>query len=184
MNDKDYLRLIAAMVADIHHQVVKEGDVNSGLVATALWNQQDWAIHWEHEWLLPRGETPDDVSFVVNVLDMWSFIEMSYKALDEKGKEEVASAVPYGRGRDPKFNGFDGNTEGRYISPIRMLVDHMGRFEEFKGRGLNSHSEKAGDYAAMLRVFDPIRDSKSHMSDLNLTPQELISILGAPYQSS
>lgn len=66
MNEKNYLRLIAAMIAEMHQQADVDDGVNSKLVASALWNKQDWAILWEHDWLLEGEENPPAVSYVVD----------------------------------------------------------------------------------------------------------------------
>ncbi|WP_337055022.1 YfbU family protein [Pseudoxanthomonas sp. USHLN014] len=179
MDEKSYLKLIAAMLADIHKQTVKDGDVDSKLVASALWNDSEWAIHWEHGFLLSGQNTPDHVGFVCDVLDMWSFIEVSYGKLDQTDKDRIAAEVPYGYGKNPKFPGFDGNHEGEYITVIRMLTEHMGRFEEFKGRNLNSHAPYVHRYQNMLSVFAPIRESKAFTADVFLSADEIISVLKA-----
>lgn len=182
MNEKNYLRLIAAMIAEMHQQADVDDGVNSKLVASALWNKQDWAILWEHDWLLEGEENPPAVSYVVDVLDMWRFIETVYEQLPQPEKDRLAAEVPYGAGNNPRFGGFDGNNEGRYMGITRMLVESMGRFDEFKGRDLNTHSPTDRRYGAMLRAWEEAKAKNGSEFYRTSKADDLISILMAPYR--
>jgi len=95
---------------------------------------------------------------VVDVLDMWSFLESSYGKLSKADKARVAKeADPFGV--HVEFRGFDGNNETAYTSIARFLVDKMDRFSEFKGRDLNSHMPTLATYGRMLEVFLPLRET-------------------------
>lgn len=169
-------KLIAAMLAEIHQALDIEDGIDSTLVAKALWSDNEWAIEWEHGFLLDSEETPPHVKHVVDVLDMWTFIEDGYAALDESDKKRVAEAYPYGQ---PRFPGFDGNNEGRYLSAARFLIEELRRFSNFANRGdLNSHSHTVEISQRMLEVFLPIR-SEMGMRHGGLTAYELISIFKA-----
>ncbi|CAG2087975.1 YfbU family protein [Xanthomonas arboricola] len=182
MNDTDYLRLIAAMVADIHKQTVTDGDVNSKLVSAALWNQEDWAIRWEHNYLFPDAENPPHVKYVVSVLGMWTTIEDSYGLLSEAEQSKVAAEAKFNSGKKPEFHGFDGNEEAEYSSVARMLIEHLKRFETFKERYMNTHSPTTERYTRMLEVYKPINSARSNNPHNGLSAEELIEILNAPYK--
>ncbi len=170
------------MLADIHQKLDIKGSVNSKLVADALWNQQDWAIRWEHDFLFEPESNPPKVSYVVDVLDMWRFIKGAYIHLPDDEKLRVESTVPYGGGKDPTFPGFDGNEEGEYYAVACMLIETMGRFSEFSGQPLNSHSNTTERYRKMLEVFRPIRKSLASLPRVDLSADQIIEILSAPYK--
>ena len=93
---------------------------------------------------------------VVDVLDMWAFIEEGYELLTDADKARIESeAEPFGK--YVTFPGFDGNYETERLGIARFLIDKMGRFERFKGRDLNSHHPTTVTYDRMLEVFEPIR---------------------------
>lgn len=96
-----------------------------------------------------------------------SFLPTTKKALIEKAK-------PFGV--NPKFQGFDGNNESRYIGITSTLVNDLDRFERFKGRYLNSHSRMMDVYQRMLQTFALVRMS-SEYGYLNV--DEIAQVLNA-----
>ena len=56
-----------------------------------------------------------------------------------------------------EFPGFDGNNEAEQLGIARFLIERLGRFSSFKGRGLNSHSLTRSEYSEMLKIFGAIR---------------------------
>jgi uncharacterized protein YfbU (UPF0304 family) len=64
-------------------------------------------------------------------------------------------AKPFGK--DPQFRGFDGNNESEYMSVASFLINDLERFEEFKGRSMNSHMPSIETYRRMLSAFEPMR---------------------------
>ena len=119
----------------------------------AIYGGHFWALEWEMGGLLHRHrDDPKLVKYVVDVMDMWSFIEEAWDDYSETEKDEVrrADSVYF---KDPVFMGFDGNNESSQIRIARHLVDEMGRFQRFKGRDLNSHSHTGVRYSAMLSKF-------------------------------
>ncbi len=171
-------RLGLAMLAEIHTALNIRDGVDSKLVAQALWSKNDWAINWEHGFLLDDEEaTPPHVSHVVSVLDMYDFIELSYADLDEAGRAVVAEAYPYG---EPRFPGFDGNEEGEYYSAALFLIETMGRFSRFKDHDLNSHSPTVGASKRMIRVFEPLRAASINVAGTpRLSAEDIASIMKA-----
>jgi len=183
MKDSNMLRLIAAMVADIHAKVGagEESGLDSKKVSTLLWNRQDWALHWEYGHLFEREEDNPDVTYVKEVLEMWRAIEYSYSQLDESGKADVHARTKYLPDDGPKFGGFDGNNEAQYWAIARTMIEDLARWKEFKGRDLNTHSPTDRRYAAMLEAMKPYWDAIRAGRRRPMTADELVAVLNAPY---
>jgi len=133
-----------------------------------------WAPKWEMPGLFHNHEDdPNEVHLVVDILDMWSFIESGYKRLSKEGKELVAKeAEPFGE--HVQFIGFDGNNEATYMSIAGFLIDQMNRFSEFKGRELNSHVPIISTYKRMLSLFEPMRKT---LIGIELNSSQIIELL-------
>jgi hypothetical protein len=112
-------------------------------------------------------DSPGAVSFVVDVLDMWSFIEEACERFSEDERQRIAEALDLS---EPvfEFAGFDGNYETQYMGIAMHLVDSMGRFSRFKGRSFNSHMPKVARYAVMTKLFEPMRRNLTHRQRLSV----------------
>ncbi len=175
-------KLILALLCEIHQELGldKNGEIDSNLISSAINTQNTWAIEQKYDGILwePEGETPEDVSFVCSVLDMWVFIEDSYKNLSKDEKENLKEkAYPFGS--NVSFNGFDGNNESKFLSIARFYIENMNSFCEFSGRSLNSHAPKVETYQRMLEVFEPMRDAMSHSDSYQLSAEQLEQLLKA-----
>jgi uncharacterized protein YfbU (UPF0304 family) len=170
-------KVIVLMLRDVMKQLkMKRGEIDVDLVAKAIFGGHYWALKWGMQGVFhDHADRPQDVRFVADVLDMWSFVEASYAALSAKDKERVATeAHPFGR--HVTFVGFDGNNEAELYTIARFLVEDMNRFGEFKGREFNSHSPMVEVYQRMLAVFAPFRE---RVDGATLAATQLISILEA-----
>ncbi|SHL63318.1 YfbU family protein [Rhodanobacter sp. OK091] len=171
-------KLIAAMLAEVHQTLKIRDGVNSELVAKALFSGNEWAIEWEHGFLLDQNESPPHVKHVVDVLDMWSFIESAYGALKDADKKRFADGANF-NGK-PSFPGFDGNNEAEYLSAARFMIEEMRRFGSFKGRAdLNSHHPTLDTSKRMLEVFLPIRASLGVAGRPLMSADDLIAVFHA-----
>lgn len=173
LNAGDKLNFMLLRDIAKHLKVPTETDVD--LMAEAIHGGHYWAPAWEMQGLFhSHADRPADVSFVVNVLDMWSFIEERVEKF-EPGDLERVKAANYGHA--PKFAGFDGNNEAELMSIARFLVEKMNRFSHFKGRGFNSHSPSVARQRRMVAAFEPIRATL----DLGrqLSANQIIEILEA-----
>lgn len=113
------------------------------------------------------------VTEVVDILDMWYFLERGYGELSKKDKERVAKeAEPFGE--EVRFPGFDGNNESEHMGIADFLIKQLGRFSQFEGRGLNAHMPTIDAYRRMLVVFEPIRKT---LVGKDLNADEIIEIL-------
>jgi uncharacterized protein YfbU (UPF0304 family) len=110
---------------------------------------------------------------VVDILDMWSFIEHAYEELsDEQRTTLERDAEPFGD--NPKFQGFDGNNESEHMSTAMFLVNDLDRFDQFKGRSFNCHHSSLNTHRRMLAAFEPIR---RQLTIGRLTVEQLVQIL-------
>lgn len=170
-------RLIIMMLRDIQKAMkIKNAEIDPDFVADAIFGGHYWALDWKYSGLFhDHVDSREVVHEVVNILDMWSFLEEGYEALSASEAARVAKeADPFGA--HVKFTGFDGNNETEYMSIARVLVEKLDRFTRFKGRDMNSHCPSIDGYARMLMVFEPIRKT---LIGRKLSTDETISILKA-----
>lgn len=152
-------KLVAVMLSELIQKLGVKVDTNVDLVQKVIYGGHYWALGWEMQGIF-HGHTdkPSRVSFVVDVLDMWSFLEQAYEGFGDDDKAWLArEADPFGT--HVTFTGFDGNNEGEYMSIARFLVDDLQRFSRFRQRDLNSHHPTLETYTRMLRAFVPIRQT-------------------------
>lgn len=171
-------KLIAMMLAELIGKLNVQVDTDLDLVRKVIVGGHYWALGWEMPGIFHgHSDKQARVSFVVDVLDMWSFME---EAFEELGKEEKArlakEADPFGK--RVQFPGFDGNNESEHLSIARFLINDLDRFTRFrKGHGdLNSHCPTLEGYGRMLRVFEPIRKG---LIGRRLSVNELVVILNS-----
>ena len=169
-------KLLAIMLRDVYKHLKLKGEIDPDFVGEVIGGGHYWAPKWEMQGLFHDYEDdPQDVRFVVDVLDMWAFAERAYEKLSKKDKERVEKeADPFGK--YVQFAGFDGNNESSFIGIARFLIDQMNRFSQFKGRDLNSHAPTLAAYRRMLSVFEPMRVS---LVGTELDANQLIRILKA-----
>lgn len=158
-------RFIIALLCDLYKEPAKR-ELNPDFIMSAISGGHDWAFDWEYTGIFPeKTDTRDQVGFVSDTLDMWSFIEFAWPKLSPEDQKKVHAAVPY-LGDGPKFIGFDGNYEVDYMAIARMLIEQMGRFSNLKGRSLNSHMPKVARYREMLAAWPEIR-ATLHAGDMS-----------------
>jgi uncharacterized protein len=150
-------KLITHLLCDVMNHLKIDNGTNPEFIESALVGGHYWALEWEYPGIYHNHQDHyPNVSEVVNVLDMWSFIEESFAALGAPSKATLAKdADPFGT--HVRFMGFDGNSEAEHVSITRFLVEKMDRFSIFKGRDFNSHVPLRANYLTMLKIFDPIR---------------------------
>ncbi|MET3352360.1 UNVERIFIED_ORG: uncharacterized protein YfbU (UPF0304 family) [Xanthobacter viscosus] len=168
-------RLMLWMLAEVLKQNPEYDNIETAnLIQKSVYGGHFWALKWELVGILhDRTVSNADVSFVADVLDMWSFIEEAGETLGKADRSKLVNAT--GPWNDkPKFSGFDGNNEGLYLSIATFMVKEMNRFERFKDRSLNSHSPSINRNRAMLAIFEPMRGS---LVGRSLNVDELIAIL-------
>jgi uncharacterized protein YfbU (UPF0304 family) len=149
-------KLITIILCDIYNHLKIKGNIDPKLVSSAIHGGHLWALRWELSGLLHgHVDDPREVTEVVDILDMWSFIEEAFETFSKKDLEVIKKADT--RFASGKFLGFDGNNEGTHRSIALFLTRDMNRFSRFKDRELNSHSPVLDSYRRMFKVFEPIR---------------------------
>lgn len=168
-------KLIVMMLRDVYRHQRMKGDIDPEFVQDVIVGGHYWAPRWEMQGLFhDHVDRADDVRFVLDVLDMWSFVQRAHGNLstDERGRVEQ-EAAPFGK--HVKFPGFDGNNESELMSIAQFFVEKMNRFSEFKGSTFNSHMPTIAMYRRMLSVFAPLRKT---LVGVDLSADQLVSILG------
>lgn len=174
MKFTDEQRLIVLMLADIQKALKIRGEFDPSFISKVAAYKEEFAIPFEYGLLFDDQDLPESFKFVINVLDMWSFIERAYKELDATQRQELVERVGP-RGNDPRFHGFDGNNETDLMSHCRLLVEDLHRFTEFEGRDFNSHGPMAARYREMYELFEPMRRELLDRRKLSL--DDLVKLL-------
>jgi uncharacterized protein YfbU (UPF0304 family) len=171
-------KLIAMMLGEMIKKLNIEVETNVDLVQKAILGGHYWALGWEMPGIFHgHADKQSRVRFVVDVLDMWSFIEEAFEKLGKGERKRLATeADPFGE--HVEFPGFDGNNESEHFGIARFLVDDLQRFSRFREghRDLNSHSPTLEPYGRMLRAFEPIRKT---LIGRRLSVDELVTILNS-----
>lgn len=178
MNLTNSEKLILIMLSDIYEKlgINSREDIDPKFVKAAIYSDNAWGFEWRYPGVFSSSDpTPPEVNDVVNILDMWMFIEEAVEELDDAAKARLEASVQF-FGKNPTFPGFDGNNECEYLSVSRFLMEHLDRFTRFRGRDLNSHSPSVSGYRRMYEVFEPIRRT---LIGRRLTDDELAQILNA-----
>jgi uncharacterized protein len=167
-------KLILIMLSEIHEKLNIENGIDPKFVQSAIYSGNTWGLEWHYSGIFQNsGETPPIVAEVQDILEMWEMLEGSYEKLSPEDKKRVeVEAEPYGK--NVQFRGFDGNSEGDYISVARFLVNDLGSFSTFGGRDLNSHVPSMSDYRRMVAVLALLRPSLNFGS---LSAKNIIEIL-------
>lgn len=175
MKLSDGEKLIILMLADMYKTLKVKGDFDPEFISETIHSDHLWGFDWKYTGIpFEKSTTPREVKETVDYMDMWSFLEDSYKTLSAADKKRIeVEAEPLGK--HVKFHGFDGNNEPEPHYGIAVyLVNLLRRFESFKGRDLNSHSPSIEGYERMFRVFEPMR---STLINRLLSADEIIKIL-------
>jgi uncharacterized protein len=170
-------RLITLMLCDLYeHFKIPRPGINAALVQAVLHGGHSWALEWEMPGVFHGHEdNRERVTFALDVLDLWDYLERANEGLSSDDKAWVAKeAEPFGE--RVKFPGFDGNNEAELMSISRFLVEDLGRFARFKGRPFNSHAPMSAAYQRMLAVFKPLQRT---LTGTDLSAAQMIEILGA-----
>ncbi len=168
--------LILMMLRDLYKHLGTGGEIDPEFVAETIWGGHFWALGWQYSGLFhDHVDKPQAVDEVVDLLEMWHFIESGYDNLSGQDRQKLeAAAGPWGK--NVKFPGFDGNNESEQLGIAKFLIEHLDRFQRFKGRDLNSHFPNIDTYRRMWRVFKSMRTT---LMGGELTYKQLVDILSA-----
>jgi uncharacterized protein len=168
-------RLIITMLCDIYEKLDIKDSFDPRFVRSAIYYGHDWALSWKYQGVFDVGAASEtNVSFVVNVLDMWSILEESAEQLTLDEKMAVDGKIDPFTVDSLRFAGFDGNNETEYMSITRFMVEELGRFSRFKGRSFNCHHPSIDTYRRMYDVYAPKR---AGLADRLLNAEEIAEIM-------
>lgn len=174
MKLSDGEKLTLLMLTELYEKLDVNGEIDPEFIRSAISSDKTWSIPWRYAGIpFEDQKTPPVVKEVLDILDMWSFIEYSYSRLNDEEKSTLGRMSDI-FGKNPKFKGFDGNNETEYMSTAMFLVNDLDRFSEFKGRDFNSHMSVVDAYNRMLKIYAPIVDRNYHQP---LTLDQLAEIL-------
>nr|WP_321397479.1 YfbU family protein [uncultured Desulfobacter sp.] len=174
MKLSDGEKLILLMLSELYEKFDVKGEIEPEFIRSAIFNEHTWSIPWKYPGIpFEQEETPQVVSEVLDILEMWSVIENSYRQFSKEDKKLIEEETePFGK--DPKFKGFDGNNETEHMSAATFLINDLDRFTEFKERYLNSHCPTLETYRRMLAAFEEVKNGNIYYP---MTAQQVIKIL-------
>jgi uncharacterized protein YfbU (UPF0304 family) len=141
-------KLIAIMLADIIQANDLDSEVDPDFVKDAITSDHLWALRWEYSGIFHEAE--DDPEMVRETADILTMCRVLENSIDELEPADLAK-IPE---RERKvFVGFDGNHDDHF-GVASMFIAKMGMWEEFKGRGLNSHRTILPRYRRMLAAYE------------------------------
>jgi uncharacterized protein len=167
-------KLIVSMLCEIHPGFKDRTELDPILVRNALLGGHNWGLRWRYPGIFEAYRDDEEtVNEVVDILDMWSFLEEGYENLSAADKKRVKTeAHPFGD--KVYFRGFDGNNETSHFGIAQFLVQKLERFDRFERRDLNSHYPSIDTHRRMLPVFRPMRQS---LMGGRLNASQIIAIL-------
>lgn len=172
---RDGDKLVVAMLCDLFRRLDVDSELDPDFIMAAVHGGHLWALGRAYGGLFDVGQAHNrTVEEVIDVLEMWRSLEDGHAALPAAGKAQVALEA----GRDEvRFPGFDGNYEGRHMDVARFMVDRMGYFTGFAGRGdFNSHWPMLDSYRRMLAIFRPLRGG---LIGREMDAREIAAVLAA-----
>lgn len=167
-------KLTVTMLCEIYKKLGIEDSVDPDLVEQAVNSDDMWVLGWAYPMMFPEVDTPEEVAFVGNVFDMFSFIGAGYANLSPEDKARVDDSSPHSKAW-LTFSGYDGNNEGEYLSIANTLVNRLDRFTEFADvAAQNSHCPVFDRYSRMYSAFEPIRRD---LSMRGMSADEIIRVI-------
>lgn len=151
-------KMLILMMRDLYrHLKLKDGESDPDFLAKVIYGGHYWAPKWDMQGVFhDHVDDPEEVRYVVDVLDMWLFIEEAYASFSAADKKKLVAEVGQWADR-VAFAGFDGNNESSQLGIARFLIEDMERFQRFKGRDLNAHHPTEARYRRMVKLFTPMR---------------------------
>lgn len=168
ISDGEKLSLL--MLCQISKKLEVTDEIDPDFIESVIYGGHYWGLRWKYSGIF-HGHTDKDrvVSEVVDILDMWDFLELGFKKLSKADKKQLVEKKLL-FSEDFTFPGFDHNNESEYVGVATFLIEKLERFSGFKERAhLNSHRPTLSQYCSMLRVFLPIRKTLVGRGGLSLS---------------
>ena len=90
MKVTDGEKLILLMLSELYDSLKVQGEIEPDFIRSAIFSDKMWSIPWKYSGIpFEHEETPELVKEVLNILDMWSFIENE----DEGELAEISSKL-------------------------------------------------------------------------------------------
>ncbi len=167
-------KLILMMLGDLHKNLNVRGEIDGEFVQASILNDQLWGLRWQYGFVFQDHEDdPADVTETADILQMFTWIDRSFNSLSAtdqaKVKQQTSANAHY-----LTFEGFDGNNDAHFHIASYM-VDDLGRFDEYAGKDLNSHSiASLPKYRRMLPIY-----KRTLRGSTLMTADQLIAVLNA-----
>lgn len=167
-------KLILWMLCDLKKSLKVKGEIDPDFIIEVLSSGHYWGLKWKYSGIFHNTEDNEYVvSEVVDILDMWSFLQTGFDALPSSDKLRVKNEVrPLGD--RVQFIGFDANNEVEHLSVGRFLTEELDRFPSFKGKVNNSHFPTLNIHRNMYSRFNPLRAT---LAGRELNVDEIIRIM-------
>ena len=150
-------KLILCMLSELYQAFDIKGGIDPDFVQRAVLGNRLWALPWKYQGIpFAEQETPEIVLEVLDILEMWDFIDQKYEQLNEDEKMQLDKEAELG-GVKPIFGGFDWNQEYEHSSTASFIVEELERFEGLKGKIVNSHVPSLDVYKRMVDEFKKFR---------------------------
>ena len=174
MELSDGEKLILLMLSDLQQAQSINDSVNPEFIKAAIYYDCLWGLSWEYPGIpFSNRTTPPIVTWVTDILQMWTVIETSFTKLSAEDKQRVEKeAHPFGT--DPRFTGFEVENEAEELKILTFLVNYLNRFLNFKGRDFTSSIPLSGRYRRMYEVYEPMLPG---LRKNRLSADQLIEIL-------
>ena len=167
-------KLILMMLRDLYKHHDTTGEIDHEFVFVAMKGGHYWGLGSKYPGLFhDHTDSPQVVTEVIEILDMWTLIESGYEKLSPKDKRWVDKESEQDS-KDTVFRGFDGNNESEHYAIAVFLIDELERFVNFRNRIPNSHVPSIDLYRRMLSTFKPMR---ANLMGRELSAMEIIELL-------
>lgn len=147
--------------------------IDLDFIRSAILSGNTWALTWELSGIPSEDVDPKVAEEVADILGMWSFIEHCISEMSEDDRAALKEAVyPYAL----EFEGFDGNHDVHH-GVASFMVQDMGRFDQFQGRAMNSHTQTSlPHYRRMLPYYrDALKETG--FSSRKLTADQIATVI-------
>ena len=170
-------KLITILLCKILQHLKVDSPIDPGFIENALYSGHHWALERQYPGIFDTSPVSNvTVQEVMDVLELWQFLEQSYANLPEGNRTQLEEKASVSR-HDVEFPGFDGNHETEHFAVATFLTTKLGLFAQLQHRDLNSHMPVLAGYRRMLRAFSSIKQGL-RMGDF-LTPDQIIELLKA-----
>lgn len=191
--ERQQLALLHRILANVIDDTNEESDPESELESARILEKGYVSQYGETMQSIEAELSRRDAAFVMDVMEMFHFIEWSFHELDDSERNELGEF-----GEDMvAFSGFDFNDrrESRLAGYARHLLaqdrwESLAKyFDRAHDRG-NSHRQMASTYSRMLDEFQPIWREKTRGAMLarpsryQLTKDELKTVIDAAIHPS